>query len=71
MLRPLTGAYPICDADEVAPSLYAGRGGSRRRPTEDTPGNIATQDGTPEVPDSGTIDVDNSAGLPVTRPFTS
>jgi hypothetical protein len=59
------------DADEIAPSLYAGRGGSRRRPSEEAPVNGAAQQGTPDVPDSGTIDVDNSAGLPVTRPFTS
>jgi hypothetical protein len=62
---------PQGDADEIAPSLYAGRGGSRRRPSEDTPVNGATQQDTPDVPDFGTINVDNSAGLPVTKPFTN
>lgn len=68
-LRPEPGA-----ADDIAPSLYAGRGGSRRRAAEGS----ASEDSPPPTPsngeqvsDSGTVTVDNSAGLPLTKPFTT
>jgi hypothetical protein len=68
------------DADDIAPSLYAGR--SRRRgenapaaepaaegtrPSASAPGSSSTSSngGAPD------IEIDNSAGLPITRPFTS
>lgn len=60
------------DADEIAPSLYAGRGGGRRR-TPDGPAP-QTSNAPSEPPASGVeskdgFEFDNSAGLPVTKPF--
>lgn len=63
------------DADVIAPSLYAGRGGSRRRAAEAEAEEAGTAEEVParadEAPDSGGLPVDDGAGLPVTRPFTS
>jgi hypothetical protein len=62
------------DADDIAPSLYAGRGGGRRRPAAgEAP---QTSNAPSEPPASGVeltdgIEMDNSAGLPVTKPFTN
>jgi hypothetical protein len=61
------------DADEIMPSLYAGRGG--RRPREEgtdepkpavTPAPPGSQTAEPKA-----VAVDNSDGLPVTSPFTN
>lgn len=60
------------DADDIAPSLYAGRGGSRRRveePRSEGSTPPSTPPGSEEAPDSGTLPIDNSAGLPVTQPL--
>lgn len=62
------------DADEIIPSLYAGRGGRRPREQEDkdeaSPAVTAATRGAPDAaPDA--VAVDNSAGLPVTSPFTN
>jgi hypothetical protein len=62
------------DADEIAPSLYAGRGGSRRRPSDgEAPptGKAPSEPPASGVEPTEDIDVDNSAGLPVTKPFTN
>jgi hypothetical protein len=56
-------------------SLYAGRGGRRPREEEDStelvlpvpPGAVATAHAHVAEP----VDIDNSAGLPVTTPFTN
>jgi hypothetical protein len=63
----------VGDADEIIPSLYAGRGG--RRPREDdtdepTPAVTPLPPGS-QVVASGAVDVDNSDGLPVTSPFSN
>lgn len=65
---------PQGDADEIAPSLYAGRGGSRRRPPDsEAPqtGNAPSEPPASGVEPTGDIDVDNSAGLSVTKPFAN
>jgi hypothetical protein len=67
----LRGAHG--DADEIAPSLYAGRGGSRRKPEEDLQSRSDKPSEPPEsgeVPTDTPLAVDNGAGLPVTHPFS-
>jgi hypothetical protein len=58
------------DADEIMPSLYAGRGG--RRPRED--GTDEPEPAVTPLPPGSQIPspaIDNSDGLPVTSPFTN
>lgn len=59
------------DADDIAPSLYAGRGG---RPRADVEPAATASAGAPSNSGDGAsapLTVENSAGLPVTSPFTS
>jgi hypothetical protein len=57
------------DADDIMPSLYAGRGGRRQRDDEEP------EQPTPTPPPGGAtptpVAVDNSDGLPVTSPFAN
>jgi hypothetical protein len=60
------------DADEIIPSLYTNRGNRRTR--DDATDDVASSatpapPGAQAAPDS--VDVDNSAGMPVTSPFTN
>lgn len=63
------------DADEIAPSLYAGRGGRRPRSDEAEAAAAPSSSGpTPSTAPSGTpptIVIDNSAGLPIDAPLTN
>lgn len=64
---------PFGDAEDITPTFFASRGGRRTDAPDDEPG---TGNAPSEPPASGVttprdIDVDNSAGLPVTKPFTT
>jgi hypothetical protein len=64
---------PFGDAEDITPSFYAARGGRRREANDEAP---QTSNAPSEPPASGVeltdgIEMDNSAGLPVTKPFTN
>jgi hypothetical protein len=60
------------DADEIMPSLYAGRGGRRRREEgTDEPKPAVTPPPGSQTAEPKAVAVDNSDGLPVTSPFTN
>jgi hypothetical protein len=76
--RAVAYLRPDDDGDEIAPSLYAGRGGRRRSDVAPTTATAAQASGTGTTTSSATtngsapaIEVDNSAGLPIDNPFTN
>lgn len=61
---------PVGDADDITPTFFAGRGGRRAAADDQPPASNAPS----EPPASGVelqrdIELDNAAGLPVTKPF--
>jgi hypothetical protein len=58
------------DADDIAPSLYVGRGGRGRAGAADSKPESGVVPATSEPHSAASAVVENSAGLPVTNPFS-